>query len=45
VGDQFMRVELENGMRFAANFRYNIKPSISKDPMKENPAKFKGIGT
>ena len=26
-------MELENGMRFVANFRYDIKTSISKDPV------------
>ena len=28
-------VELENGMRFVTNFRYNLKASISPDPSKE----------
>ena len=28
-----MVVELDNGMRFIANFRYNIKPEVSKDPL------------
>ena len=28
-------VELDNGMRFITNFRYNIKPEISKDPAHE----------
>ena len=29
VYDQAMRVELDNGMRFVTNFRYNIKPNLS----------------
>ena len=32
---QAMMVELENGMRFVTNFRYNLKASISPDPSKE----------
>lgn len=32
---QAMMVELENGMRFVTNFRYNLKPAISPDPLAE----------
>lgn len=32
---QGMMVELDNGLRFVANFRYNLKDSISKDPTTE----------
>jgi hypothetical protein len=27
-----MNVELDNGMRFVANLRYNLKPELAKDP-------------
>jgi hypothetical protein len=37
-----MNIELDNGMRFIANFRYNLKPELSKDPFKT--AGEKGIG-
>ena len=40
-----MRVELENGMRFITNFRYNIKPSISKDPLADGSSTFEGTQT
>lgn len=30
-----MMVELDNGLRFVANFRYNLKDSVSKDPANE----------
>ena len=32
---QGMMVELDNGLRFVTNFRYNLKDSISKDPATE----------
>lgn len=32
IYDQAMNIELENGQRLIANFRYDIKPTISKDP-------------
>jgi hypothetical protein len=41
IYDQAFNVELENGMRFLANYRYNIKPSISKDPFVD--ARLNGI--
>jgi hypothetical protein len=28
-------IELENGLRFIANLRYNIKPEVSEDPVKQ----------
>ena len=37
-----MEVELDNGMRFLANFRYNIKNELTKDPF--TTASEKGIG-
>jgi hypothetical protein len=33
IYDQAINIELDNGMRFLANFRYDIKPEISKDPL------------
>lgn len=41
IYDQAFNVELDNGMRFIANFRYNIKSEITKDPFVE--ARMKGI--
>ena len=32
IYDQAFNIELDNGMRFVANFRYNIKPEVSTDP-------------
>jgi len=45
VYDQAMRVELENGTRFVTNFRYNIKPELSKDPLADGADKFIGTQT
>jgi len=45
IYDQAFRVELENGMRFTANFRYNVIPDISKDPLADGSSKFEGTGT
>jgi len=39
--DQALHVELENNMRFTANFRYNIRQNITKDPLKD----FKKVDT
>ena len=33
IYDQAIKVELENGQRFVTNFRYNIKPSVSTEPL------------
>ena len=30
-----MNVEFDNGLRFIANFRYDINDDITKDPFKE----------
>lgn len=35
IYDQALNIELENGMRFVANLRYNIKKSITDDPFTE----------
>jgi hypothetical protein len=45
IYDQAFRVELENGMRFAANFKYNIIPELSKDPLADGGNKFEGTQT
>jgi hypothetical protein len=34
IYDQAMDIEMENGLRFIANLRYNIKPEVSEDPVK-----------
>ena len=34
VYDQAFNIELDNGVRLLANYRYNIKPEITKDPYK-----------
>jgi hypothetical protein len=34
IYDQSFKVELENGIRFLANFKYSVKPQISEDPTK-----------
>jgi hypothetical protein len=41
IYDQALNIELENGMRFVANLRYNIKKNITDDPYKE--AQEKGV--
>ncbi len=33
IYDQAIKVELDNGQRFVTNFRYNVKPSVSTDPL------------
>jgi hypothetical protein len=38
-------IELENGLRFLANFKYSIKPEISHDPEDEGALKFKDVKT
>jgi len=40
-----MRVELDNGTRFITNFRYNVKPSISSDPVSDGESAFVGMKT
>ena len=42
---QAMMVELDNGLRFVTNFRYNLKDEISKNPLKENVSSFSEIST
>lgn len=38
-----MRVELDNGTRFLVNFKYTIKPTISKDAVADGGSSFAGI--
>jgi len=32
IYDQAFNIELDNGLRFLTNFRYNLKPELAKDP-------------
>jgi hypothetical protein len=43
IYDQAMRVELNNGMRFITNMRYNVMDNISKDPIKDGVEAFSQI--
>jgi hypothetical protein len=43
IYDQAMRVELDNGVRFVTNFRYNVLDSISKDPVGDGAGAFSSI--
>ena len=45
IYDQAMRVELDNGTRFITNFRYNIKPSLSQNPLADGASAFAGTKT
>lgn len=45
IYDQAFRVELNNGQRFISNFRYNIKSTISDNPIDDGASRFTGIGT
>ena len=35
IYDQAVKVELNNGLRYLANFRYNAKPTLTTDPVGE----------
>ena len=35
IYDQAIKVELNNGMRFISNFRYQAKKELSKDPLND----------
>ena len=45
VYDQAFTVELENGLRFLANFKYNIKGNVSKNPQKDGASHFLEVKT
>ena len=40
IYDQSLKVELDNGLRFVANFRYNAKPTLTNDPLTDSDLKF-----
>lgn len=45
VYDQALKVELENGLRFVSNFRYNVKKSISANPLEDGGGRFGDLHT
>lgn len=45
IYDQSFKIELENGIRFLANFKYTIKPEISSLPQTEGSDKFESTKT
>jgi hypothetical protein len=45
IYDQSFKVELENGIRFLANFKYSVKPQISEDPTKDGAEEFISLKT
>ena len=45
VYDQSFKVELDNGLRFLANFKYSVKPTISEDPTKDGADEFISLKT
>jgi len=38
-----LKIELENGLRFISNFRYNVKPTLSPEPLKDQLLMFADI--
>jgi hypothetical protein len=40
-----MTIQLDNGMRFVTNFRYNLKEDVSSDPQNDDVEKFKSLIT
>lgn len=45
IYDQSMKVELDNGLRFITNYKYSVKPSVSKDPTKDSVDEFSALKT
>lgn len=45
VYDQAFKVELDNGLRFLSNFKYTVKPTISKDPTQDGAEEFVSLKT
>lgn len=43
IYDQAFKIELNNGLRFLANFKYTVKPEISKDPIKDGSDEFQAL--
>jgi hypothetical protein len=45
VYDQSFKIELDNGLRFLANFKYSIKKETSANPVKDGADKFESVKT
>ena len=45
IYDQSFKIELENGLRFLANFKYSVKPNISLKPPQDGEEKFESLKT
>lgn len=45
IYDQSFKIELENGLRFLANFKYSVKPNISLRPPQDGEEKFEALKT
>lgn len=45
VYDQSFKIELDNGLRFLANFKYSIKKETSSNPVKDGADKFESVKT
>ena len=45
VYDQALKIELESGERFLSNFRYNIRNSVSHDPLTDSMLQFTNLAT
>ena len=43
IYDQALDIELDNGLRFVTNLRYNTKPNFSEDPLTQ--VKSKGVSS
>lgn len=43
IYDQAVKIELKNGLRFLANFKYTVKPEISQDPTKDGSDEFQSL--
>jgi hypothetical protein len=45
IYDQAFKVELATGIRFLANFKYAVKPTISKEPTTDGAEEFVSLKT
>jgi hypothetical protein len=45
IYDQAFKIELENGQRFLANFKYSVKPEISREPTVDGESEFISLST
>ena len=45
IYDQALKLELDNGLRFVTNFRYNAKPTLTKDPLNDELLGYTKLGT